>query len=53
MFLGPVGLWYKGHWAAGFAWLVMAIIGLSTTIILGPVFWVGMAVHAAIAKPKP
>jgi hypothetical protein len=19
--LGPVGLWYKGHWGAGFAWL--------------------------------
>jgi hypothetical protein len=26
LLLGPVGLWYKGQWAAGFAWLVMAIL---------------------------
>lgn len=27
LLLGPVGLRYKGHWAAGFAWLAMALIG--------------------------
>lgn len=51
--LGPVGLWYKGHWAAGFAWLVMGIIiGSATGFLAFPVFWIGMAVHAAVAKPK-
>ena len=51
--LGPVGLWYKGHWAAGFAWLAMAIIfGVASGGLLAPVFWIGMGVHAAVAKPK-
>lgn len=51
--LGPVGLWYKGHWAAGFAWLAMGIIfGILTSGIAAPVFWVGMAIHAATAKPR-
>ncbi len=53
LLLGPVGLWYKGHWAAGFAWLAMALlIGILTGGWLAPVFWIGMAAHAACAKPK-
>jgi hypothetical protein len=53
LFLGPVGLWYKGHWAAGFAWLVMGIIvGTATFLIAAPVFWIGMAIHAAVAEPR-
>lgn len=53
-FLGPVGLWYKEHWVAGFAWLAMAVVaGLSGIgLILVPVFWFGMAIHAAAAKSK-
>lgn len=51
--LGPVGLWYKGHWAAGFAWLAMAIVvGAATAGWAAPIFWVGMAIHAAAAEPK-
>jgi len=51
--LGPVGLWYKGHWAAGFAWLVMGVIaGLATGGFAAPIFWLGMAFHAAVAIPK-
>jgi hypothetical protein len=54
--LGPVGLWYKGQWAAGFAWLAMIIlITLATgglAIFLAPLFWVGMSVHAAVAESK-
>lgn len=53
LLLGPVGLWYKGHWAAGFAWLVMGIIaGFATGFIAAPIFWIGMAIHAAVATPK-
>jgi hypothetical protein len=52
LLLGPVGLWYKGQWAAGFAWLVIAAIALSMTVFLAPLFWLGMAFHAAVASPK-
>ena len=53
LFLGPVGLWYKGHWAAGFAWLAMAIVlGLASGGWLAPVCWIGMAIHAASAEPR-
>lgn len=58
-FLGPVGLWYKGQWAAGFAWIaawffifmpvVFFTAGLG--IVLVPFLWIGMAIHAAAAKP--
>jgi hypothetical protein len=59
LFLGPVGLWYKGQWAAGFAWLAMALVfGFGLGLITGglgccfaPVFWIGMAIHAGMAKP--
>ena len=53
LLFGPVGLWYKGHWAAGFAWLAMAlVVGAASGWWLLPVFWVGMAIHAATAPPK-
>jgi len=53
IFLGPVGLWYKGNWAAGFAWLVMTfVIGLASSGILAPFMWIGMAIHAAAAESK-
>jgi len=51
LFLGPVGLWYKGHFAAGFAWLAFWIIVVLATggvgICLAPFFWLGMGIHAA------
>ena len=51
--LGPVGLWYKGHWAAGFAWLVLgALISAATYGIAIPFVWIGMIVHAAKAEPR-
>ena len=54
--LGPIGLWHKGHWAAGFAWIAMAILIVVGTggigIVLAPVFWIGMGIHAYNAKPK-
>ncbi len=53
LFLGPVGLWYKGHWGAGFAWLVMAIIvSVATGGIAAPFFWIGMCIHAIVAEPE-
>lgn len=51
--LGPVGLWYKRQWAAGFAWLAGAVIlGAASGGLLAPVLWVGMAVHAYSADAK-
>ena len=50
--LGPVGLWYKGQWAAGWAWLVMGVVLATSVPLLLPFLWVGMAVHAMVAKPK-
>jgi hypothetical protein len=53
LLFGPVGLWYKGHWAAGFAWLAMAVLlGFASGGWLVPVFWIGMAIHAAVARPQ-
>lgn len=53
LFLGPVGLWYKGKWAAGFAWLAMAVvIGGATGGIAAPFFWIGMAIHAYAADAQ-
>lgn len=56
LLLGPVGLWYKGHWAAGFAWLAaFVIMGVATGgvgIVFAPVFWIGMAIHAMAAEPR-
>jgi hypothetical protein len=55
-FLGPVGLWYKGHWAAGFAWLAMIVIVALVTggagIVFAPIFWIGMTIHAIVAEPR-
>jgi len=51
--LGPVGLWYKGQWAAGFAWLVMTLVfGIVSGGLVAPFMWIGMGIHAAVAKPK-
>lgn len=51
--LGPVGLWYKGQWAAGFAWLAMTILlGVATGGLAAPFCWIGMAIHAAMADTK-
>jgi len=51
--LGPVGLWYKGQWAAGFAWIVMAfLMTIATGGVAAPVFWIGMGLHAMVAKTK-
>ena len=53
LLLGPVGLWYKGCWAAGFAWLVMAIlIAPLTGFLTAPLFWIGMTIHAILAEPR-
>ena len=56
VFLGVVGLWYKGQWAAGFAWIVGAILFFIMTGGLGliflPVFWIGIIVHAGVAKDR-
>ena len=56
LFLGPVGLWYKGHWAAGFAWLVVGGLTIVITggfgLVFAPVFWIGMMIHAIIAEPR-
>jgi len=53
LLLGPVGLWYKGHWPAGFAWLVMGVLFVVVTGgLAAPVFWLGMAIHAAVAEPR-
>lgn len=50
--LGPVGLWYKGHFAAGFAWLLMGFIfSAATGGAAAPFFWIGMAIHAYQAEP--
>jgi GYF domain 2 len=53
-FFGPVGLWYKGHWAAGFAWLAMIVIVAlakgGVGIVFAPIFWIGMTIHAIVAK---
>jgi len=51
--LGPVGLWYKGHWAAGFAWLILGtVIVVSTSGLVLPILWIGMGIHAIAVKPK-
>ena len=51
--LGPVGLWYKGHWAAGFAWLVLTpVLGVATGGMALPFCWAGMAIHAATADTR-
>lgn len=54
--LGPVGLWYKGHFAAGFAWLAFSFLFFMGTgglgLLLAPVFWIAMGIHAASVKGK-
>ncbi|MCA9124589.1 MAG: hypothetical protein H6822_19575 [Planctomycetaceae bacterium] len=56
--LGPVGLWYKGRFAEGFAWLAASTFygwqaSLTPGLWIGiPGFWIGMAIHAVTAKGK-
>jgi len=51
LLLGPVGLWYKRNWVAGFAWLALGLTaGMASTWWLAPIFWFGMAGHAFVAK---
>ena len=54
--LGSVGLWYKGHWAAGFAWLAAIFLTALATggfgLLLAPLFWIGMAIHAAAVQGR-
>ena len=53
---GPVGLWYKGHWVAGFAWLAFIMITMVATgglgLLLSPLFWIGMTIHAFVAPGR-
>jgi hypothetical protein len=54
--LGPVGLWYKGLWGAGFAWLAVWVLLVIATggfaILLAPIFWLGMGIHSFVAKAR-
>ena len=56
LFFGPVGLWYKGQWAAGFAWIAATIVIVVGTggvgIVLAPLLWIGMAIHSYQAKAR-
>lgn len=53
LLLGPVGLWYKRNWAAGFAWLAGAVVlGVVSGGVLAPILWIGMAIHAYSADVK-
>lgn len=56
LLLGPIGLWYKGQWAAGFAWIVGIILVVFGTaglgVVFAPFFWIGMAIHAYKAKVR-
>lgn len=51
LFLGPVGLWYKGRWGAGIVWLIalMIVAGVNNGALI-PVVMLGIAIHAAAAK---
>ena len=48
--LGPVGLWYKGQWAAGFAWIAGVFIVVFAfgvfSLFVAPMMWLFMAAHA-------
>jgi hypothetical protein len=51
--LGPVGLWYKGHWFAGFAYLLLGPLLIIATGGIGlPFIWLAMGIHAMRVKPK-
>ncbi len=50
---GPIGLWYKGHWLAGFVWLIAAVIaGVTFGVFSTPFIFVGILIHTVIVKPK-
>lgn len=58
--LGPLGLWYKGHYLAGLAWFafwlffVLFVLLTSGVALLAlpfaPLLWIAMAIHAACVK---
>ena len=56
IFLGPVGLWYKGHVDAGIIWLAMIFficaISDGLGLILVPFLWIAMAMHAILVPAK-
>ena len=50
-FFGPVGLWYKRRWLAGWLWLLVFAIGI---IVFGPLLdvsppWIGVPINLAMA----
>lgn len=54
LLFGPVGLWYKRRWLAGFTWLLAFMITVPPLAVLfGSLFWaaipfwIGMAIHAS------
>jgi hypothetical protein len=54
--LGVVGLWYKGQWAAGFAWIGGSILLFIVTggigLIFVPFIWIGIIIHAGAATDR-
>ena len=49
----PLGFWYKGQYAVGFAWLVAAIVfAVVGGWIMGTVAYVIGVIHAAGIPPK-
>ncbi len=57
LLLGPVGLWYKAQWEAGFAWLAFGLVTMNVfepaiAFIVGLFVLVGSAFHAFAADGK-
>jgi hypothetical protein len=53
LLLGPVGLWYKGHWVAGFAWMIISLVLWAAVDFFAiPIVVIGLVIHAVAAKPK-
>jgi len=49
----PLGFWYKGQYAVGFAWLVVSIVFFAVGgWMLGTVAYVIGVIHAAAISPK-
>ena len=48
---GPLGLWYKRRWLAGLGWMVLIVLVFPNVTLLG-VVWIGMAIHALVAKSR-
>lgn len=55
--LGPVGLWYKGRWAEGIAWLAGGLLlFLATGAGIGSIgsilLWIGLVIRTFVAVPQ-